>query len=119
MVPLAPRSLRRNSMSALYHVNRNSKEKQLKQLLQALLNDEEACLKPKYPVHKEAVEPWKTAMRSGTMTGKVFSQHTVRNYERYVIEFFGKHSVLSFENLRSEIEQIAPESFGRRDKYFK
>jgi len=106
-------------MSAVYRMNKQTKEQQIRQLLKALLNDDEAIENPKYMIHKEAIEPWKLAMRSGTMTGRVFSHHTVRNYERYVVEFFTNHSILSFENFRTEIEQIAPESFGRRDKYFK
>lgn len=60
------------------------KEKQLKRLLQELLNTEaEEGLQPHYPNHYEAIEPWKRAMASGTLTGKVFSSHTVNNYARY------------------------------------
>jgi site-specific recombinase XerD len=96
------------------------KEKQLKRLLQELLSTEdEEGLQPNYPNHYEAIEPWKRAMASGTLTGKVFSFHTVNNYARYAYEFFTKHSQLSFDAFQAELEQIPPERFGRRDKYFK
>lgn len=58
-------------------------------------------------------------MASGTLTGKVFSHHTVANYARYAHEFLRKQPNLSFENFQTELELIPPESFGRRDKYFK
>lgn len=105
---------------ALYQSSQQPKAAQLKQLLQELLAEEEEHPKPpRYPNHSEAVEPWKRAMASGTLTGKVFSHHTVNNYARYVYEFLGKQPCLSFENFQAELELIPPESFGRRDKYFK
>lgn len=104
----------------LYHNLSEPKEKQLKRLLQELLNQEEEQIQaPKYPNHSAAIEPWKRAMAAGTLTGKVFSTHTVNNYARYVYEFLSKQPHLSFENFQAELELIPPESFGRRDKYFK
>gem|GEM_PF-5496673 len=37
-------------------------------------------------------------MANGTLTGKVFSNHTVNNYARYVYEFLSKQPHFSFEN---------------------
>lgn len=104
---------------ALYQAISEPKEKQLKRLLQELLAQEDEPQTPKYPNHHDAIEPWKRAMATGTLTGKVFSHHTVTNYARYVVEFLGKQPYLSFENFQAELELIPPESFGRRDKYFK
>jgi hypothetical protein len=105
---------------ALYQLTQEPKEKQLKRLLQELLAQEDGPpIVPRYPKHSEAIEPWKRAMASGTLTGKVFSHHTVENYARYAYEFLGKQPKLSFENFQTELELIPPESFGRRDKYFK
>jgi integrase len=105
---------------ALYHATLETKEKQLKRLLQELLSsEEEEYIQPRYPNHYEAIAAWKRAMASGTLTGKVFSHHTVTNYARYAYEFLGKQPHLNFENFRAELELIPPESFGRRDKYFK
>lgn len=96
------------------------KEKQIKRLLQELLNaDDEGIVNPKYSNHDQAIEPWKRAMASGTLSGKVFSSHTVNNYARYVYEFFTHYDKLSFDAFQTELEQIPPERFGRRDKYFK
>jgi len=105
---------------ALYQSSQEPKEKQLRRLLQELLAQEpEQPKSARYPKHSEAIEPWKRAMASGTLTGKVFSHHTVTNYARYVVEFLSKQPCLSFENFQAELELISPESFGRRDKYFK
>ena len=105
---------------ALYSQVKDTKEAQLKRLLQELLaQSDEIPQAPRYPNHREAIEPWKRAMASGTLTGKVFSQHTVNNYARYAYEFLSKQPCLSFENFQAELELIPPESFGRRDKYFK
>jgi integrase/recombinase XerD len=104
---------------ALYHPQAEPKSKQLKRLLQEPLEQEDNPQAPKYPNHDVAVEPWKRAMATGTLTGKVFSHHTVENYARYAYEFLSKQPNLSFENFQTELEQIPPESFGRRDKYFK
>ena len=104
---------------ALYQPNYEPKERQLKRLLQELLSQEDEPQAARYPNHAEAIEPWKRAMATGTLTGKVFSHHTVENYARYAYEFLRKQPTLSFENFQTELEQIPPESFGRRDKYFK
>lgn len=104
---------------AVYPSSNNGKQKQLKQLLQTLLSDEDEILTPKYPNHKEAIEPWKRAMASGTLTGKVFSPHTVKNYARYVDEYLAKYPQLTFDDFQTELELTPAESFGRRDKYFK
>jgi site-specific recombinase XerD len=104
---------------ALYKQPKDSREQQLKQLLQELLSQPNEPETPRYPNHFEAIEPWKRAMASGTLTGRVFSHHTVNNYARYAYEFLRKQPKLSFENFQTELELIPPESFGRRDKYFK
>jgi integrase len=104
---------------ALYKQPKDSREQQLKQLLQELLFQPNEPETPRYPNHLEAIEPWKRAMASGTLTGRVFSHHTVNNYARYAYEFLRKQPKLSFENFQAELELIPPESFGRRDKYFK
>lgn len=104
---------------AVYHPPKGEKQKQLKQLLQTLLSEEEESLHPKYPNHKEAIEPWKRAMASGTLTGKAFSPHTIKNYARYVYEYLAKYPQLTFDDFQTELELTPAESFGRRDKYFK
>ncbi len=95
------------------------KEKQPKSLLQELLKDENEIHCPVYPEHSQAVEPWKRAMASGTLTGKVSSHHTVKNYARYANEYLNKHAQLSIEGFREELEMMPPEMYGRKDKYFK
>jgi site-specific recombinase XerD len=96
------------------------KEQELKRLLKKLLaEEEEESLHPKYPQHREAIEPWKRAMASGTLSGKVFSPHTVKNYARYVDEYLAKYPQLTFDDFQTELELTPAESFGRRDKYFK
>jgi hypothetical protein len=94
-------------------------KKQLKDLIQNLLSEDEEVDSANFPVHTLAVEPWKRAMASGTLTGKVFSHHTVTNYARYAVEYLKKHPELTLERFRHELEGMPPEMFGRRDKYFK
>ncbi len=108
------------TMSLRYQKPEMLKEQQLKKLLKALLEtDESETPLPKYPNHSGAIEPWKRAMASGTLTGKVFSHHTVKNYARYANEYLNKHTLLSIEGFRAELEMMPPEMFGRKDKYFK
>jgi hypothetical protein len=101
------------------HMRYSPKEKQLKSLLQELLKDEDEPICPVYPDHSQAVEPWKRSMAGGTLTGKVYSAHTVENYARYADEYLAKYPQLTFEDFKAEMEAMSPEMFGRKDKSFK
>lgn len=94
-------------------------ENQLKSLLQELLQADDENLDPVFPDHNQAIEPWRRAMAGGTLTGKVFSTHTVDNYTRYIKEYLLKHPSLTFEGFREEMETVPPEMFGRKNKYYK
>lgn len=94
------------------------KRQQLTELLASLL-DEKPTAKVKYPDHRAAIQPWQHAMAKGTLTGKAFSSHTVKNYSRYVLWFMDKYDEVSYENLEQELNNTPVDMFGRRDKYFK
>lgn len=94
-------------------------ENQLKTLLSKLLKEEGAGKEPKYPIHQDAIEPWVRAMTVGTLTGRPFSHHTVKNYLRYVQYFVSRYGGISHEDLEREFLETPIDMFGRKDKFYR
>ncbi len=92
---------------------------QLKQLLEELLITEQPQKPTKYPDHKDAIEPWVKGMKTGTLTGKPFSSHTVKNYLRYVQYFVNTYGCISYDNLVTEFSNTPIALFGRKDKFYR
>lgn len=96
-----------------------TEEALIDELLQLIREKKRQPKQAKYPNKRTAIEPWKQSLKQGTFSGKAFSHHTVKNYERYVLEMFDKYNEFSYEALEEELNTTPVEMFGRRDKYFK
>lgn len=83
--------------------------------------EELAGLVPKaHPTeHRSFLEPWKSAMILGLMTGRAFSSRTVDDYWHYVSNYFNKQDTLSLEGLKSGLASIAPAQIAKRQHFYK
>jgi integrase/recombinase XerD len=70
-------------------------------------------------LHKDHIEGWIKAMRVGLIGGRPFSQNTIDHYDHYVSKFIKRFKALTINNLRRELADIDPVSFGKREKLYK
>jgi integrase len=70
-------------------------------------------------LHKDYIDGWIRAMKTGLIGGRPFSQHTIYSYVLYVNNLVDRFGMLTINNLRRELADIDPVSFGKREKLYK
>jgi integrase/recombinase XerD len=69
--------------------------------------------------HRELFAPWIESLEKGLLTGKVFSQRTIKSYDAYITRFFKKHNKVSVETVKATLSSFPPEYYASRDKAYK
>jgi len=90
-------------------------------LQQAKIQKQAKAAKPKHAdkPHFEMLPKWETAMAKGTLSGKVFSRHTIDDYLRYANAMFQRHKCLTVGNVKSELMRIGAHQIAKREHCYK
>jgi integrase len=69
--------------------------------------------------HKDCFTGWIASMEKGTLTGKSYSQTTIRDYERNLRGFFCHYREVTPETLKKALMKIDPVHFCKREHLYK
>lgn len=92
----------------------NLQDTQVRKVLLELLSGPTEPKEPRYPNHWHAQLPFQKAMATGTLTGKPFSKHTIDKYLRYTRQLLEKRQQVSFETLKTELQETPVEHYAKR-----
>ncbi len=101
----------------VYNITPSALEDFLQKHFQAL----ETNNKRKKPTkeQKAYIDSWLRSMAKGTLTGKVYSDRTIKDYQWYVEKFYQQFRELTLETLKKALMKIDPVHFCKREHLYK
>ncbi len=69
--------------------------------------------------HVDYQKAWINAISKGTLNGKVYSPRTIDDYSHYIELYCSKHLMVTFDNLRRDLNAIPVAHFAKREHYYK